>query len=133
MDDLFAGLGRPGRRELRRGFRPSVDVLRTEDPPHVVVTAELAGVDPDDIELTFADGMLTIAGLRRRPREGTAVYQQMELDFVPFERRIAVGEDVDSSGASATYDRGIVTIRLPIVERARPPVRVMIAVVRQPS
>jgi HSP20 family protein len=132
MDDLFAGLGRPGRREVRRGFRPAADIFRTEDPSEVVVTVDLAGVDPADIELAFADGMLTIAGVRRRPREGTAVYQQMELGYGPFERDVMIGEDVDSAGATAAYDRGILTIRLPVIARAQAPVRVMIAVVREP-
>lgn len=130
MDELFSDLARSGRRVARRGFRPAVDVFRTDEPGEVVVTVDLAGVDPGDVELTLSDGVLAIAGLRRRRPPGSAVYQQMELDYGPFERRVAVGGDVDPSGAEATYDRGLLTIRLPVLAGAQAPVRVVIAVVK---
>ena len=131
MDELFSDLARSGRRVARRGFRPSVDVFRTDEPPEMVVTVDLAGVDPDDVELTFSEGVLAIAGLRRRRRPaGSAVYQQMELDYGPFERRVAIGQDIDPSSAEATYDRGLLTIRLPVLAAPVAPVRVVIAVVR---
>lgn len=130
MDELFSDIARSGRRVARRGFRPAVDVFRTDEPAEVVVTVDLAGVDPGDVELTLSDGVLTIAGLRRRRPAGSAVYQQMELDYGPFERRVPVGSDVDPSGAEATYDRGLLTIRLPVLAAAQTPVRVVIAVVR---
>ena len=130
MDELFSGLTRSGRRVARRGFRPAVDVFRGGEPAQVVVIVDLAGVDPDDIELTLADGVLAIAGMRRRRLTRSAVYQQMELDYGPFERRVAVGEDIDPAGAEAGYDRGLLTIRLPVLATPPAPVRVVIAVVR---
>ena len=54
----------------------------------------------------------------------------MELDYGPFERRVAVGEDIDPAGAEAGYDRGLLTIRLPVLATPPAPVRVVIAVVR---
>lgn len=130
MDELFSDLTRSGRRVARRGFRPAVDVFRTDEPAEVVATVDLAGVDPGDIELTLSEGVLAIVGLRRRRPLGSAVYQQMELDYGQFERRVQVGGDVDPAGAEATYDRGLLTIRLPVVARPHVPVRVVIAVVR---
>lgn len=130
MDELFSDLARSGRRVARRGFRPAVDVFRTGEPPGVVVIVDLAGVDPDDIELILTDGILSIAGLRRRQSTGSAVYQHMELDHGPFERRVVVGDDVDPAGAAASYERGLLTIRLPALAAPPPPVRVVIAVVR---
>jgi HSP20 family protein len=130
MDELFSDIARSGRRRARRGFRPAVDVFRTDEPAEVVVTVDLAGVDPADVELTFADGVLVVSGLRRRRPPGRAVYQQMELDYGPFERRIPVGSDVDPSGAEANYDRGLLTVRLPVLAAPPAPVRVVIAVVR---
>jgi HSP20 family protein len=130
MDELFSGLARSGRRVARRGFRPAVDVFRIDEPAQVVVIVDLAGVDPDDVELTLTNGVLAIAGLRRRRLARSAVYQQMELDYGPFERRVAVGEDVDPAGAEASYDRGLLTIHLPVLATPPAPVRVVIAVVR---
>lgn len=130
MDELFSNLARSGRRIARRGFRPAVDVFRTVDPPEVVVIVDLAGVDPDDIELTLADGVLSLVGLRRRRPARSAVYQHMELDHGPFERRLLVGDDVDPAAATASYERGLLTIRLPVLAAPSAPVRVVIAVVR---
>lgn len=130
MDELFSDLTRSGRRVARRGFRPAVDVFRSSDPPEVVVIVDLAGVDPDDIELTLTDGILSLAGVRRRRPARSAVYQHMELDHGPFERRVMVGDDVDPAGAAASYDRGLLTIRLAVLASPPPPVRVVIAVVR---
>jgi HSP20 family protein len=131
MDELFSDLTRVGRRRARRAFRPAADVFRTQAPPRVVVTADLAGVDPDHIELAFSDGVLTIAGVRRREPFESGFYQQMELDYGPFERQVAVGDDVDPAAAEAIYDRGLLTVRFPIVTRSRSPVRLVITVVRQ--
>jgi HSP20 family protein len=133
LEELFADLARSRRQAgTRRGFVPAADVFRTDDPPAVTVVVDLAGVDAADVELAFSDGALVVSGLRRRTHAGPALYQQMELDYGPFERRIAVGEDVDSTGAEAVYDRGLLTVRLPVVPRPPSPVRVVIAVVRRP-
>jgi HSP20 family protein len=134
MEDLFADLWQ-GRRLVgpRRGFRPAVDVYRTDRPPVVTVVCDLAGVDPADVELSVADGVLSITGVRRRASAGEqAVYHQIELDHGPFERRIPIGEEVDSDRAEAAYDRGLLTVRLPLVRQPRPPAKVLIAVVRKP-
>jgi HSP20 family protein len=132
MEDLFSDLWQ-GRRLVgpRRAFRPAADVYRTDDPPIVTVVCDLAGVDPDDIELSVANGILSIAGMRRRPAAEQAVYHQIELDYGPFERHVPIGEEVDSGGAEAWYDRGLLTVRLPLVKRASRPAKVLIAVVRQ--
>jgi HSP20 family protein len=48
----------------------------------------------------------------------------MEIDYGPFERRIALGESIDPGTAEASYENGLLSIRLPIAERATGPVRV---------
>jgi HSP20 family protein len=132
MEDLFADLWQ-GRRLVgpRRAFRPAVDVSRTEDPPVVTIVCDLAGVDPGDIELSVASGILSITGSRRRPATEQAVYHQIELDYGPFERHVPIGEEVDPGGAEASYDRGLLTVRLPLLAREPQAVKVLIAVVRQ--
>ena len=103
----------------RRGFRPSVDCIRSEDPPELHVVVELPGVDPADVDVRADDSMLVLAGRRPRPPvEGR--YQQMEIAYGPFERRVSLGVPVDPAEASAEYRRGVLTIVLPIAP-VRPP------------
>jgi HSP20 family protein len=131
MDELFADLALTRRWGPRPAFRPAADVYRTDEPSCVNVTVDLAGVDPGDIDVALSDGVLLISGVRRRPFGGRVVYQQLELDHGPFERAVAVGEDVDPNGAEAIYDRGLLTVRFPIRARPSQSARVVITVVRQ--
>jgi HSP20 family protein len=126
MEELFADLCQvPRLVASRRGFRPPVDIYRTDDPPAVTVVVELAGIDPEEVELALADGALVVAGMRRRDIKEQRVVH-MEMDYGPFERRIPVSEPVDAEGAEARYVRGLLVVSLPIARRPSPSVRVRI-------
>ena len=129
IEQLFADLWQvfPFSRSLRRGYRPEVDVYRSEDPPMLTVQVELPGVDPDDVQLVASPQALLIAGERRRPKGG-GHYQQMEIEYGPFQRQITLAENVDPEEATATYDRGMLTVRLPIAPRPAPQESVSIVV-----
>jgi HSP20 family protein len=131
IEELFADLWQvPRFAGTRSGFRPAADVWFTEDPPQLVVVVELAGVDPDSIELRLGERTLTISGNRQRPRVPGQVYQQAEIEYGRFERRIALEQDVDAEAASAAYDAGMLRITLPVA--SRPPVgQAMVIVVRR--
>jgi HSP20 family protein len=131
IEQLFADLWQvfPFSRSLRRGYRPQVDVYRSEDPPTLTVQIELPGVDPDDVQLVASPQALLIAGERRRSKD-SGHYQQMEIDYGPFQRQITLAEDIDPEEASATYERGILTVRLPIAPQPTPRESVLIAVRR---
>jgi HSP20 family protein len=130
VQELFSELWQvPRFSGLRAGFRPHVDCYRTEESLTVLV--ELPGVDPDEVDLHVADGRLSIAGTRQRPRYEGQVYQQMELDYGPFRRQVALDADVDVARADATYDRGILTIVLPLAQRPAKGERMVIAVTRR--
>jgi HSP20 family protein len=131
IEQLFADLWEvfPFSRSLRRGFRPQVDVFRSDDPPTLTVQIELPGVEPDDVQLIASSQALLIAGERRRPKD-CGHYQQMEMDYGPFQRQITLAEDTDPENATATYERGILTVRLPIAPRPAPRESVLIAVRR---
>jgi HSP20 family protein len=118
IQELFSDLWQvPRFSGLRAGFRPHVDCFRTEDGLTVVV--ELPGIDPGAVDIFVTDGTLYLAGKRERPRVEGQVYQQMELDYGPFRRQVALDADVDVSHAQATYERGILTIVLPFAQRRR--------------
>jgi HSP20 family molecular chaperone IbpA len=129
IEQLFADLWQvfPFSRGARRGYRPNVDMFRTDDPPAFTVVMEFPGVDPDHVKLVAAPRALVIAGERHRPRDG-GHYQQMELEYGPFHRKVSFDEDVDPDGASATYRRGILHVTLPIAPKPSPRESVTIVV-----
>jgi HSP20 family protein len=111
MDELFDRSITPQR---RGGFSPAVDVYYTADPPRAVVRADLAGIDPSEIELQIRGRELVLSG-HRRPEPGEErVYQQLEIEHGPFRRVVALGVDVDSDAAQASYEDGILTVELPV-------------------
>lgn len=119
IEELFADLWQvPRFSGLRHGFRPAVDCFRTEDPPQLVIVVELAGVDPESIEISVAERALTIAGQRTRPRVTGQVYQQAEIEWGRFERQIPLDVDVSAATASAEYAAGMLRITLPVARRA---------------
>ena len=112
---------RPRFSGLQRGFRPNLDSYHTDDPHELTVIVELPGVDPDSLTIAVSERVLVIAGERTRAKAGGRVYQQMEIEYGPFERRVRLAEDVDPTLARAGYDRGVVTISLPVTGRAASP------------
>jgi HSP20 family protein len=113
---------------LRRGFRPQVDIVRTEDPAEFRVMVELAGVDSESLRI-FADAQtLVVAGVR--PRSCRGRYFHMEIDYGPFQRRIQFAEQVDPAGARAEYKRGLLTVSLPVAERESAQEKVSIQIAR---
>lgn len=124
MEELFADLWYHRLAPQRLGFRPRVDVYRTEDPPVLHVVVELPGVQPDKVDLAVNDGVLVISGHRQRPQGGGRRYQHIEIDHGAFERRIVLGEGFDAGAAEATYESGLLTIALPLRQRQAGPVRV---------
>jgi HSP20 family protein len=121
IEQLFADLWQvfPFSRAMRRGYRPQVDVYRTDNPPVLTILVELPGVDPQDVQLIAAPQGLLVAGERRRPKD-CGHYQQMEIDYGPFQRRVTLAEDIDPDHATATYERGILSVRLPIAPKPAP-------------
>ena len=122
IEDLFHDLWRvPRFAGMRRGFRPQVDCFRTEEPPELVVLVELPGVEPSDLHLAVADRTLVIAGERRRPAgEARRSFYQMEIEDGPFQRRLALPDEIDTSRASASYERGLLRIVFPIQAKPAP-------------
>ena len=118
LEQLFADLWEvvPFAHGLRRGFRVDADCFRTDDPPALVVLFELPGVEPERIRLVAAPRALLVAGERRRPKN-CGHYQQMEIAYGPFQRELTFAEDIDPDAASASYERGILRITLPIAPK----------------
>lgn len=115
MDELFGDVfDRRLAPSRRGGFSPAVDVYYTADPPRAVVRADLAGIDPSEIELQIRGRELVLGGHRKAEGGQDRVYQQLEIEHGAFRRVIALGVDVDSDAAQASYEDGILTVELPL-------------------
>ncbi len=118
MDQLFGDVFGISRR--RTGFMPAVDVSYSPDPPRAIVTAELAGIDPGDIDIEIEGRKLLLSGSRGVAGSHTDVYQQIEIARGPFRRVVELGVDVRGEEAKATYDDGMLRIELPLAHEAAP-------------
>jgi HSP20 family protein len=119
IQELFAEMWQvPRFSGLRRRFRPQCDCFRTDDPPALNVVVELAGVDPESVHVNASGQALVVSGRRERPQAGGARYRQMEIEYGEFERTVELGEDIDSSQANATFERGLLRIVLPLKRTA---------------
>ena len=130
LEDMFNELWHGPRFSApRRGFRPSIDVVRTEEPDELRVIVDLAGVDPADVHIVVHERALLIAGQRRRLHPDCRLsYHLLEIEYGLFKRRIGLPEHVDPAGARATYERGLLTILLPVTASPPPKERISIRV-----
>jgi HSP20 family protein len=119
IDEMFGDIWtRAGLAPRKVGFTPRVDVYYSPNPPRVVIKADLAGISIDDVNLELRGRTLVISGERRAHEGEGRVYQQIEIESGPFVREIQLGADVDSGGAKATFDDGVLRVELPITEGA---------------
>ena len=101
------------------GLRSLFDanIMRLEDETkdgYYEVRAELPGVDPtDDIEVTVHDGRLTIKAERTQTSESNG---HSEFSYGSFARTVALPVGADEDDINATYDRGILTVTVPLSE-----------------
>lgn len=116
VDELFGDvIERTGLSRRRSGFSPAVDVVYTSDPALAVVTAELAGIVADELELEIVGRKLILSGRRNPAAVDGDVYQQVEIERGPFRRAIELGADVDADRARARYQDGMLRVELPLI------------------
>jgi len=100
-------------------WMPPMDVYETED--QVVAKPELPGIEPGDVEVTVEDSMLTVTGKRELTSEvNEESFHRIERRYGAFSRSIALPQSVDTSKVDASFDKGVLTIEVPKVEKAKP-------------
>ena len=86
-----------------------------------VVSFDLPGVDPDAIEIDVERNVLTVKAERRPASAGEHVEMQVaERPLGVFSRQLFLGDTLDTEHIAASYESGVLTLRIPIAEKAKP-------------
>jgi HSP20 family protein len=101
------------------GLAP-IDVYQTDDD--VVIEASMPGVKPEDIDVSVTNDTLTLRGEVREEKEakGERDYHVRERRYRRFARSLTLPSTVDSAKADATMENGVLTLRIPKAEAAKP-------------
>lgn len=110
IDDVFRALG-PGFSLVERAWRPPMDMNETAE--EILIVAEVAGVDKDDLDVEISSKAVRIRA-NRRPRFtlSDATYRLAEIQYGRFERILFLPAPIDPEVVSATYTNGMLEIRL---------------------
>ncbi|QRP50067.1 Hsp20/alpha crystallin family protein [Amycolatopsis sp. FDAARGOS 1241] len=96
-----------------------MDAYRAGD--EFVACFDLPGIDPDAIEVEAERNVLTVKAERRPVQTGDEARMQVsERPFGVFSRQLLLGEGLDTARISASYDAGVLTVRVPVAETAQP-------------
>jgi HSP20 family protein len=102
-----------------RRWIPAMDLVETED--HYVLTADLPGLGQEDISLEFEGDVLTLSGERRSGHEERKEgYYRLERAAGSFSRSLTLPEGVDPDAVTATFDKGVLEVRIPKPEQRKP-------------
>src|SRR3954454_11437357 len=102
-----------------RRWLPAMDLVETDE--HFVLRADLPGVPEDAVDVQLEDNVLTVSGQREAEHEGRKeAYYRVERSFGRFQRSLTLPEGVDPEAISASFDRGVLEIRIPKPEQRKP-------------
>ena len=100
------------------GWAPAVDIY--EDDKEIVVKADLPEVDEKDIDVRVEDGYLTIKGERKfENEEKKDNYHRVERRYGAFQRSFALPDTVNAEKIAAKYDKGVLRVSLPKMEKPK--------------
>jgi HSP20 family protein len=97
-------------------FRPATDIRETADA--VVMKFDMPGVASGDVDLTVEKGVLTVTGKARTEEEGTPVYRETRVG--DYQRQFTLNENIDVDHITAEMTAGVLTVRIPKPEKAKP-------------
>ena len=110
-------LGAPSGSARAPRFMP-MDLYRAGD--HYVLHADLPGVDPGSVDVGVENNTLTIKAERSERTEDGVQWISSERFTGSYMRQLALGDGIDADKISATYVNGVLTVTLPVAERAKP-------------
>jgi HSP20 family protein len=119
----FDPFARDFQRQLaRRGYgqfpRMPLDVVRGEND--VTLRLDVPGIDPEQLEVTVDRGVLAISGKREEERTENDKFFVRERTMGTFTRRLRLPETLNADAVEASYAHGVLEVRIPVVEQAKP-------------
>jgi HSP20 family protein len=85
-----------------------------------IVAFDLPGVTPDSVELDVESNVLTVKAERKSPAGENTEMLAAERPQGVFSRQLILGDTLDTDGIQASYDAGVLTLRIPVAEKAKP-------------
>jgi HSP20 family protein len=106
-------------RAATTAWAPALDISERKDA--YLVTVELAGLNPEDLDITMEDGLLTIQGERKFTQESSEQqFHRVERRYGAFRRAITLPAHVMAEGIEASFEDGVLQILVPKAEEATP-------------
>lgn len=118
FDSFFGSGPKNGNGALRRWI-PSMDLVEADDD--LVLRADLPGMSEDDVQIEIKDNVLTVSGERRSEHEDKQEsFYRAERSFGHFARSLTLPEGVDPDSVQATFDNGVLEVRVPKPAERKP-------------
>ncbi|MDG4787072.1 Hsp20/alpha crystallin family protein [Micromonospora sp. WMMD1102] len=119
--DPFREIDRIAEHFFGTSSRPAVMHLDAyRDGDYFYAAFDLPGVDPESIECTVERNVLTVRAERRRPTGDKVELVAAERPMGVFTRQLFLGDTLDTEKLEAGYEAGVLTLRIPVAERAKP-------------
>ena len=120
INRLFESLFEPANGGTRmQRWAPAMDLVEADD--HFQLKADLPGLSEDDVSIEVQDNVLTVSGERKAETERKERgWYRLERSFGRFSRSLTLPEGVDPEGISASFDKGVLEIRVPKPEERKP-------------
>jgi len=97
-------------------IRPAVNIIETEEG--LILTADIPGATKEDLDVNVEKGILTISAPASHTLPGQPAYREFEL--ASYYRQFTIPESLDHEKAKAEFNNGILTLRVPKAEIAKP-------------
>jgi HSP20 family protein len=119
FDTFFQGALSPRDGDWRTSYLPLIDVHETAS--EIVVTAELPGIRPEDVDVNLTGSLLTIKGEKKEDVDSKGKnWHRIERSYGTFQRTFQLPETIDPERTKATSDHGVLRIQIAKTEAARP-------------
>jgi HSP20 family protein len=119
FNTAFGDLPNGGTGGAARRWMPAMDLLETDED--FVLRADLPGMTESDVNIELEDNVLTVSGERKAEREDKREgFYRMERAFGSFSRSLTLPKGVDPEAVSASFDQGVLEVRIPKPEQRKP-------------
>jgi HSP20 family protein len=116
FDTLFEPVNGSSRAQR---WAPPIDLVEGED--HFLLKADLPGLDEDEVNIEVQDNVLTVSGERKQEQERKERgWYRLERSYGRFSRSLTLPEGVDADAIGASFDKGVLEVRIPKPEQRKP-------------